>query len=106
VPINLVTLITLFFDLGENLDKEAQLIELRNQVKFSMSVKWGVLSCLFIGSIVSDTSLLSILLQCRIIRTTELAAAQEKLNDSERQKQDIEKSYSPASLLHKLQGKL
>lgn len=55
----------------ENLDKEAQMTELRNQ--------------------------------CRIIRTTELAAAQEKLNDSERQRQDIEKSYSPVTLLHKLQ---
>lgn len=54
-----------------NLDKEAQMTELRNQ--------------------------------CRIIRTTELAAAQEKLNDLERQKQDIEKCYSPATLLYRLQ---
>lgn len=54
-----------------NLDKEAQITELKNQ--------------------------------CRIIRTTELAAAQEKLNDLERQKQDILKCYSPASLLHRLQ---
>ncbi|KAK2982586.1 hypothetical protein RJ640_009239, partial [Escallonia rubra] len=41
--------------------------------------------------------------QCRIIRTTELAAAQEKLNELERQKQEILKFYSPASLLHRLQ---
>lgn len=41
--------------------------------------------------------------QCRIIRTTELAAAQEKLNDLMRQKEEIMKFYSPASLLHQLQ---
>ncbi|KAA8518662.1 hypothetical protein F0562_016136 [Nyssa sinensis] len=41
--------------------------------------------------------------QCRIIRTTELAAAQEKLNELERQKAETLKFYSPASLLHKLQ---
>lgn len=55
----------------ENMDKEAQITELRNQ--------------------------------CRIIRTTELAAAQEKLNELERQKQEILKCCSPASLLHRLQ---
>ena len=42
--------------------------------------------------------------QCRIIRTTELAAAQEKLNELERQKEEILKFYSPACLLHRLQG--
>lgn len=41
--------------------------------------------------------------QCRIIRTTELATAQEKLNELERQKAEIMKSYSPASLLHQIQ---
>lgn len=41
--------------------------------------------------------------QCRIIRTTELAAAQEKLNELERQKEDSLKFYSPASLLRRLQ---
>uniref|UniRef100_A0A5B6ZR57 VPS37 C-terminal domain-containing protein n=1 Tax=Davidia involucrata TaxID=16924 RepID=A0A5B6ZR57_DAVIN len=41
--------------------------------------------------------------QCRIIRTTELAAAQEKLNELERQKAETLKFYSPASLLHRLQ---
>ncbi|KAK2997767.1 hypothetical protein RJ639_025395 [Escallonia herrerae] len=41
--------------------------------------------------------------QCRIIRTTELAAAQEKLNELEKQKQEILKFCSPASLLHRLQ---
>ncbi|KAL1201312.1 putative vacuolar protein-sorting-associated protein 37 [Cardamine amara subsp. amara] len=55
----------------ENLEKEPQIMELRNQ--------------------------------CRIIRTTELAAAQEKLNELERQKEEILKFYSPGSLLHKLQ---
>ncbi|GMH09871.1 hypothetical protein Nepgr_011712 [Nepenthes gracilis] len=41
--------------------------------------------------------------QCRIIWTTELAAAQEKLNDLERQKEEILKCYSSTSLLQRLQ---
>ncbi|CAN0926235.1 Vacuolar protein-sorting-associated protein 37 homolog 2 [Linum grandiflorum] len=41
--------------------------------------------------------------QCQIIRTTELAAAQEKLNELERKKDEMLRSRSPASLLHKLQ---
>ncbi|XP_038988875.1 vacuolar protein-sorting-associated protein 37 homolog 1-like isoform X2 [Phoenix dactylifera] len=40
--------------------------------------------------------------QCTIIRTTELAAAHEKLAELERQKEETLKSYSPASLLQKL----
>ncbi|CAA3003289.1 Hypothetical predicted protein [Olea europaea subsp. europaea] len=40
---------------------------------------------------------------CRIIRTTELATAQEKLHELERKKEDTLKNYSPASLLLKLQ---
>ncbi|CAN6837769.1 unnamed protein product, partial [Brassica oleracea] len=55
----------------ENLEKEPQIMELRNQ--------------------------------CKIIRTTELATAQEKLNELERQKEEILKFYSPGSLLNKLQ---
>ncbi|PWA65329.1 vacuolar protein-sorting-associated protein 37 [Artemisia annua] len=43
--------------------------------------------------------------QCMIIRTTELATAQEKLNDLNKQKTEIIKPYSLASLLHNLQGK-
>ncbi|KAL8245211.1 hypothetical protein R6Q59_011469 [Mikania micrantha] len=41
--------------------------------------------------------------QCQIIRVTELAAAREKLNELEKQKQEILNFYSPASLLHRLQ---
>uniref|UniRef100_A0A7N0R9H6 VPS37 C-terminal domain-containing protein n=1 Tax=Kalanchoe fedtschenkoi TaxID=63787 RepID=A0A7N0R9H6_KALFE len=41
--------------------------------------------------------------QCRIIRTTELAAAQEKLSELERQMEETLAAYSPASLLQKLQ---
>ncbi|KAL9685021.1 hypothetical protein QQ045_022467 [Rhodiola kirilowii] len=41
--------------------------------------------------------------QCMIIRTSELAAAQEKMNELERQKEDTLKIYSPASLVQKLQ---
>ncbi|KAG4177687.1 hypothetical protein ERO13_A11G323000v2 [Gossypium hirsutum] len=54
-----------------NLDKEPQIMELRNQ--------------------------------CRIIRTTELAAAQEKLNELDRQKEETLKFYSPASFMHRVQ---
>lgn len=45
-------------------------------------------------------------LQCRIIRTTELAAAREKLNELERRKDEILKKYAPASLVGQLHGKL
>ncbi|KAK2655032.1 hypothetical protein Ddye_008084 [Dipteronia dyeriana] len=42
--------------------------------------------------------------QCKIIRTTELSAAQEKLNELNKQKEELLKFYSPGSLLQKLQG--
>ena len=42
--------------------------------------------------------------QCRIIRTTELAAAQEKLKELEKQKDEILRFYSPLSMLQNLQG--
>ncbi|KAL7596247.1 hypothetical protein Lser_V15G28392 [Lactuca serriola] len=41
--------------------------------------------------------------QCQIIRATELATAREKLNELEKQKQEILRFYSPTSLLHRLQ---
>ncbi|XP_051131185.1 vacuolar protein-sorting-associated protein 37 homolog 1 [Andrographis paniculata] len=41
--------------------------------------------------------------QCRIIRTTELATAQEKLHELERKKEETLKYYSPSSLLNRLQ---
>ncbi|XP_028789968.1 vacuolar protein-sorting-associated protein 37 homolog 1 isoform X2 [Neltuma alba] len=41
--------------------------------------------------------------QCRIIRTTELATAQEKLNELEKQREQALKFSSPASLLQQLQ---
>ncbi|KAK6778496.1 hypothetical protein RDI58_025214 [Solanum bulbocastanum] len=41
--------------------------------------------------------------QCRIIRTTELAAAQEKMHELESRKEELLRSYSPVSLLHQLQ---
>ncbi|KAJ1377320.1 Modifier of rudimentary, Modr [Sesbania bispinosa] len=41
--------------------------------------------------------------QCRIIQTTELAAAQEKLNELEKQKEEVSKLYSAASLLQRIQ---
>jgi ESCRT-I complex subunit VPS37 len=42
--------------------------------------------------------------QCRIIRTTELATANEKLNELEKQKDEMLKLNSPASLLQRIQG--
>lgn len=44
--------------------------------------------------------------QCMIIRTTELAAAQEKLNELERQKEEILRLYSPGSLIQKLHDEM
>ncbi|GJN08847.1 hypothetical protein PR202_ga26807 [Eleusine coracana subsp. coracana] len=44
--------------------------------------------------------------QCTIIRTSELAAAQDRLSDLERQKDEIMRSYSPAALLDKLQASM
>ncbi|XP_027364122.1 vacuolar protein-sorting-associated protein 37 homolog 1-like [Abrus precatorius] len=41
--------------------------------------------------------------QCRIIWTTELAAAQEKLNELEKQKDEMLKLNSPVSLFQKIQ---
>ncbi|KAL3536193.1 hypothetical protein ACH5RR_004654 [Cinchona calisaya] len=41
--------------------------------------------------------------QCRIIRTTELAATQEKLHELERKKQETLKFYAPVSFVHQLQ---
>nr|VDD05965.1 unnamed protein product [Brassica oleracea] len=55
----------------ENLEKEPQIVELRNQ--------------------------------CRIIRTSELATAQERLSELENQRDEILRFYSPGSLLHRLQ---
>lgn len=40
--------------------------------------------------------------QCSIIRTTELAAAQEKLADLQRKKEELQRIYSPTSFLKKL----
>lgn len=41
--------------------------------------------------------------QCRIIWTTELATAREKLNELERQKSEIMMSYSPPAMLQRIQ---
>ncbi|KAL0686249.1 hypothetical protein Bca4012_053097 [Brassica carinata] len=40
---------------------------------------------------------------CRIIRTSELATAQERLSELENQRDEILRFYSPGSLLHRLQ---
>ncbi|KAM7261655.1 hypothetical protein ACFE04_020732 [Oxalis oulophora] len=44
-------------------------------------------------------------IKCRIIRTTELATAQEKLHELENQKEEILKFYSPGSIQHRLEGR-
>ncbi|GJN36235.1 hypothetical protein PR202_gb25076 [Eleusine coracana subsp. coracana] len=67
----------------ENLEKEQRILELRNQVQyFRLHLKKQP--------------------ACTIIRTSELAAAQDRLSDLERQKDEIMRSYSPAALLDKL----
>ncbi|XP_058081139.1 vacuolar protein-sorting-associated protein 37 homolog 1-like isoform X1 [Magnolia sinica] len=51
-----------------------------------------------------EPQILELRTQCRIIRTTELAAAQEKLNELERQKDEYLRFYSPSMLLQRMQG--
>ncbi|PHU02933.1 Vacuolar protein-sorting-associated protein 37 -like protein 1 [Capsicum chinense] len=41
--------------------------------------------------------------KCRIIRTTELVVAQEKMHELKRRKEELLKLYSPILLLHQLQ---
>ncbi|PHT52506.1 Vacuolar protein-sorting-associated protein 37 -like protein 1 [Capsicum baccatum] len=41
--------------------------------------------------------------QCRIIHTTELVVAQEKMHELKRRKEELLKLYSPILLLHQLQ---
>lgn len=53
-----------------------------------------------------DPRLVELRNQCTIIRTTELASAQLKFKDLERQKEDILSSYSLLSLLQKLQDSM
>ncbi|KAJ6331322.1 hypothetical protein OIU76_009827 [Salix suchowensis] len=55
------------------------------------------------GNLEKEPRIMELRNQCRIIRTTELAAAQEKLNELERQKEELLRSCSPASLLQMLQ---
>ncbi|XP_059646787.1 vacuolar protein-sorting-associated protein 37 homolog 1-like [Cornus florida] len=55
------------------------------------------------GNLEKEPRILELRNQCRIIRTTELAAAQEKLHDLEKQKQETLKFYSPVSFLHRLE---
>ncbi|XP_058081140.1 vacuolar protein-sorting-associated protein 37 homolog 1-like isoform X2 [Magnolia sinica] len=50
-----------------------------------------------------EPQILELRTQCRIIRTTELAAAQEKLNELERQKDEYLRFYSPSMLLQRMQ---
>ncbi|KAM0925114.1 hypothetical protein ACQ4PT_004400 [Festuca glaucescens] len=53
---------------------------------------------------VHTSQLVMLFFQCTIIRTTELATAEDRLADLERQKNEIMRSYSPAALLDKLQS--
>ncbi|KAF0911244.1 hypothetical protein E2562_008005, partial [Oryza meyeriana var. granulata] len=55
------------------------------------------------GNLEKEQRILELRNQCTIIRTTELAAAQDRLAELERQTDEIMKSYSPAALLDKLQ---
>ncbi|KAG6482578.1 hypothetical protein ZIOFF_059210 [Zingiber officinale] len=72
----------------ENLEKEPQILELRNQARK-----------LFPSFLMSKFHIYT---QCTIIRTTELAAAQEKLTELERIKEQTLSCCSPSGLLEKL----
>lgn len=87
------------------MEKESVKIEITNQFSFPVSsfhsrLQDQIPECKTVDFFVV------VVVQCRIIRTTELANDQEKLNDLEKQKADILKFYSPISLLHQIQGKL
>jgi hypothetical protein len=45
-----------------------------------------------------------VVVQCMIIRNTQLAAARERFEEVEKREKDINGRYSPASLLDRLQG--
>lgn len=93
---------------GENLDKEPRAIELKNQVRLLShhSYSCWIFFCqlaivnIFLGGRIWGCGDL----QSRIIRTTELAAAQEKLQELEKQKEELLKFYCPGSLLQRLKG--
>ncbi|KAL7612707.1 hypothetical protein Lser_V15G08013 [Lactuca serriola] len=55
------------------------------------------------GNLAKESCMTELRNQCMIIRTTELATAEEKLNELNRQKTEILRSYSAVSLLHQLQ---
>ncbi|CAN6576701.1 unnamed protein product [Malus baccata var. baccata] len=86
----------------ENLEKEPQMVELRNQVSFHRCLVSRT-RCKIVVVIVDLSFPFLLWSQCRIIRTTELAAAQEKLNELERKKEEMLKLCSPSSLLQRLQ---
>lgn len=95
-----------FYQIGENMEKEPRMVELRNQVGIYIYIYIFWRSCITVLFPNDCNTILSCVLwsQCRIIRTTELAAAQERLNELERQKEETLKSRSPSSLLQRLQG--
>ncbi|KAL4560894.1 hypothetical protein LXL04_033050 [Taraxacum kok-saghyz] len=80
----------------KNLEREPQITELKNQVSlsFSSQMEWNQSN----GIGIQD----SIPWHCMIIRTSELASAQEKLHELKRKTQ-LFQCYSPGSLLDKLQ---
>ncbi|KAI4300377.1 hypothetical protein L6164_033763 [Bauhinia variegata] len=55
------------------------------------------------GNLEKEPRIMELRNQCRIIRTTELAAALEKLNELEKQRYETLKSNSPAALLQRVQ---
>ncbi|EOA26417.1 hypothetical protein CARUB_v10024035mg [Capsella rubella] len=55
------------------------------------------------GNLEKEPQIVELRNQCRIIRTSELATAQERLNELEDQREEILKFYSPGSILHRLQ---
>ncbi|KAI9086311.1 hypothetical protein K1719_031765 [Acacia pycnantha] len=89
-------------------DKEAyqQFLLSLDQVKIQNNLKYELCkenSQLAEENLQKEPRIMELRNQCKIIRTAELAAAQEKLNELEKQEEETLKTNSPASLLQRIQ---
>ncbi|OVA17913.1 Modifier of rudimentary [Macleaya cordata] len=73
-----------------------EVVKIQNNVNTEISIEIG-------ENLKKEPRILELRNQCKIIRTTELAAAQEKLNALERRKEESLRAHSPSMLLQKLQ---
>ncbi|CAN6202458.1 unnamed protein product [Urochloa humidicola] len=75
-------------------------VQIQNNVRDALRKETSQLAR---GDLEKEQRILELRNQCTIIRTTELAAAQDRLTALERQKEDIMRSYFPSALLDNLQ---